>query len=306
MLNKKAYKIVRRMIERRDELGIKVFERVATILDCGVEAEGSLEAGKLFSEVCLGGLGSVEIAPQDFGEFSMLSVFVDVKSPAIACLASQKAGWKIKAYGFFAMGSGPARALAKKPRETFEKIGYEEESDVAVIALETSKYPSEEVVKYIADACNVDPHNLYILIAKTSSIVGSVQISARVVETALFKLDLLGYDARKIKHAYGTAPIAPILGDDIKMMGITNDMIIYGSRVYLFGEEEIDISKVPSISSSSYGKSFLEIFKEADYDFYKIDPKIFAPAEVYYNNIKNGKLKKAGNVNKNVLKTVFS
>ena len=305
MLNEMAYDIVEEMIDREDELGIKVFEKKATIIDCGIEAEGSLEAGKLFSEVCLGGLGRVEILPQDFGDFSLLSVAVDVKKPAIACLASQKAGWQIKAEGFFAMGSGPARALAKKPKETFEKLGYEEESDVAVIALETSKYPSNDAVKYIADACDVDTDDLYILVAKTSSIVGSVQISARVVETALFKLDLLGYDTKRIVHAYGTAPIAPILGDDAKMMGVTNDMIIYGSRVYLFGDIEVDINRVPSTSSPNYGKPFLEIFKEANYDFYKINPEIFAPAEVYYNNIKNGKMYKAGYVNKDILKKVF-
>ncbi len=305
MLNEMAYDIVEEMIDREDELGIKVFEKKATIIDCGIEAEGSLEAGKLFSEVCLGGLGRVEILPQDFGDFSLLSVAVDVKKPAIACLASQKAGWQIKTKDFFAMGSGPARALAKKPKETFEKLGYEEESDVAVIALETSKYPSRDAVKYIADACDVDTDDLYILVAKTSSIVGSVQISARVVETALFKLDLLGYDTKRIVHAYGTAPIAPILGDDAKMMGVTNDMIIYGSRVYLFGDIEVDINRVPSTSSPNYGKPFLEIFKEANYDFYKINPEIFAPAEVYYNNIKNGKMYKAGYVNKDILKKVF-
>ncbi len=305
MLNELAYDIVDEMIEREEELGIKVIEEEATIIDCGIEAEGSFEAGKLFSEACLGGLGKVEIIPQDFGEFSALSVAVDVKKPAIACLASQKAGWQIKVNDFFAMGSGPARALAKKPKETFEKLEYDEESDVAIIALETNRYPNKDAIENIANACNVDIDDLYILVARTSSIVGSVQISARVVETALFKLDLLGYDTRKIIHAYGTAPIAPLIGDDAKMMGITNDMIIYGSRVYLFGEIDIDVDKIPSTSSPNYGKPFLEIFKEANYDFYKINPEIFAPAEVYYNDVKNKKFYKAGYINKEILREIF-
>ena len=47
---------------------------------------------------------------------------------------------------------------------------------------------------------------------------------------------------------------------------------------------------------------FLDIFKEAGFDFYKIDPNIFAPAVVAINNIKSGKTFSAGSLDIEVMK----
>jgi len=63
--------------------------------------------------------------------------------------------------------------------------------------------------------------------------VGSVQVSGRVVETAIFKLNELGYDTTKIMSGTGCAPIAPVVKDDLKAMGSTNDSVIYYGSVFL-------------------------------------------------------------------------
>jgi methenyltetrahydromethanopterin cyclohydrolase len=47
---------------------------------------------------------------------------------------------------------------------------------------------------------------------------------------------------------------------------------------------------------------FLDIFKEAGFDFYKIDTNIFAPAVVSINNMKTGKTFTAGNIDAEVIK----
>jgi len=47
---------------------------------------------------------------------------------------------------------------------------------------------------------------------------------------------------------------------------------------------------------------FLDIFKEAGFDFYKIDPDIFAPAVVAVNNIKTGKTFRAGTLDVEVMR----
>ena len=47
---------------------------------------------------------------------------------------------------------------------------------------------------------------------------------------------------------------------------------------------------------------FLEIYKEAGFDFYKIDPNIFAPAVVVVNNFKTGKTFRAGSLDVEVMK----
>jgi methenyltetrahydromethanopterin cyclohydrolase len=67
-------------------------------------------------------------------------------------------------------------------------------------------------------------------------------------------------------------------------------------------EIEKVIASVPSSSSRDYGAPFLEVFEKYNRDFYKVDPKLFSPAEVTINNIKTGKIFHAGNVNEGVLK----
>jgi methenyltetrahydromethanopterin cyclohydrolase len=302
-LNKNAVKIAEELIEKKSELNIEhlELENGTIIIDCGVNAEGGLEAGRLFALACMGGLAEIEVKEGDLG---LKEVNVKTEHPAISCLASQKAGWCIDAEGYFALGSGPARILARKPAETIEKVGYTEKADTALIALESGKFPSAEICDMIASECGIEPSGLYVLIAKTSSLAGTVQISARMAETCLFKMDHLGYDTSSVKSASGTAPIAPIVGDDNLMMGLTNDMIIYGSRVTLQTDADIDIDKIPSSSSPAYGRPFAEIFKDAGYNFYKIDAGIFAPAEVSIENTATGEIKKAGSINPEIIRKV--
>ena len=47
---------------------------------------------------------------------------------------------------------------------------------------------------------------------------------------------------------------------------------------------------------------FMQLFKEAGFDFYKIDPDIFAPAIIVVNNLKTGKTYRAGNLDVEVMK----
>ncbi|NOZ76964.1 MAG: methenyltetrahydromethanopterin cyclohydrolase [Euryarchaeota archaeon] len=303
-LNRSAAGIAREMVERQDSLGITSFEMEngTTVIDCGVESKGSLEAGVMFSRVCMGGLARIRTGREEYGGLVLDTVEVETHQPAVACLASQKAGWNITGEGFFSLGSGPARVLARKPKETFQRIGYTEESDEAVICLEASRYPPEAVCEDIARACGISPEGLYVLIARTACQVSSVQISARMVETAIFRLDHLGVDTREIKMGRGVAPIAPVVGDDNQMMGITNDMVIYGSSVYLETEVDLPVESLPSVNSEAYGKPFADIFRDAGYDFYKVNPAIFAPAEVEVLNLRTGRREKAGRVNPQVLK----
>lgn len=303
-VNEGALDIVEGMLDWEEELKIKSYtlKNGSTVIDCGVDVTGSLEAGIAFTEVCMGGLGNVSLFT-DYIEgvpFTFVNVYTD--QPSISCLGAQKAGWQIKVGKYFAMGSGPARALALKPRKTYEKIEYEDDFDSAVIALESSQLPDEEVMRSIAIECDVEEENVYALVAPTASIVGSVQVSGRVVETALYKLSELGYDVKKVVSGIGRAPVAPVVNDDVKAMGITNDSIIYyGSVVLTVEEYSEEIEQLPSSRSRDYGRPFYVIFKEANYDFYKIDPYMFAPAQVLINDLKEGKSYEIGTLNSRVI-----
>ncbi|HJK45194.1 MAG TPA: methenyltetrahydromethanopterin cyclohydrolase, partial [Methanocorpusculum sp.] len=184
----------------------------------------------------------------------------------------------------------------------YEVIGYEDECDAAVICLEADHLPSGAVMEKIAEKCKVDVANVCALVAPTSSIVGSIQVAGRCVETAVYKLNELGFDTRKILTAAGTAPIPPVRGPKLAM-GVTNDATIYHGQINLTmnAPEIVDyLEKIPSCASKGYGKPFNEIFKEAGYDFYKIDTSLFSPAEVVINEVSTGKVYQVGKVDVDV------
>jgi len=307
-VNERAAAIAERMMAEAEALGVRVatLANGARVIDA---AGGGFKAGKLFAEACMGGLGEVTFTALDFGPFWLPGVSVSVERPAVACMASQYAGWAIKVGKFFAMGSGPARALARV-EELYERLAYRDEAEVAVIALEGRKPPTEEVAEYIARKCGVSPQKLYILIAPTASVVGSVQISARVVETGMHKMMELGFDIEQVAGGYGTCPIAPVAEDDLRAIGRTNDCVLYGGRAFYTvraddAELERVIEQIPSSASRDYGKPFYELFQAYGGDFYQIDPLLFSPAEVFINNLASGRSYRAGGPNLEVLRGIL-
>jgi methenyltetrahydromethanopterin cyclohydrolase len=275
----------------------------ARIVDCGVSTRGGYAAGRAFTEICMGGLGEVNFRMGHINEFPVPFIDVFTDFPSIACLGSQKAGWTIKHNNYFAMGSGPARALSLKPKHTFEVIDYEDEYEAAVIALESDHLPNGGVMEKIAEECGVDVANVSAVVAPTASIVGSIQVAGRCVETAVYKLNELGFDTRKIVAGIGTAPLPPVKKDATRAMGTTNDATIYHGRIMLtMKAPEIKdyLEKIPSNKSKGYGKPFYEIFKEAKFDFYKIDTSLFSPAEVVINELTDGVVYHVGAINPDV------
>jgi methenyltetrahydromethanopterin cyclohydrolase len=229
-----------------------------------------------------------------------------------ACLASQYAGWAIKDGKYFAMGSGPMRAAAGT-EPIFDAIGYREPVDPeagVVGVLETRKPPPPEVVAKIAGACGVDPSRVTLLVAPTASLAGGVQIVARSVETALHKLAELKFDLSRIVSAHGTAPLPPVAADDLAAIGRTNDAILYGARVILCvtGDDESleQIGPhVPSSASRDHGDPFATIFARYNHDFYAVDPHLFSPAEVEFQNIETGRSLAFGRLEPGVLERSF-
>ena len=65
------------------------------------------------------------------------------------------------------------------------------------------------------------------------------------------------------------------------------------------------IDQVPSSRSEQFGKPFLTVFNEAGRDFYKIDPLLFAPAEITIKNLRSGNSFSAGELHLDILQTSF-
>jgi methenyltetrahydromethanopterin cyclohydrolase len=298
-----------KLCEKADFYEVKV-ERTAsgtTVVDAGINAKGGFEAGKIITEICMGGCGKARITNRKYGELELPAIFVYTDHPTISTLGSQFAGWQIKEEDYFAIGSGPARALALKPKEIYEQIGYRDDFEKAVVVLETDKRPPEKLIDRLAKDCNVKKENLAIILTPTASLAGSTQVSGRMVETGIHKLNKLGLNPKTILYAWGCAPISPIHPKFAQAMARTNDAILYGGTTYYMvdyeNEEELKriLENAPSKASKDYGRPFMEIFKKAEYNFYKIDPNLFAPAVVIVNNVRSGRTFKVGEINSEIL-----
>jgi len=308
-VNRLAWKLLEKMLEKPElyNVHVKRLNSGVIIIDAGIKAKGGFQAGKVITEICMGGCGKARITYENFSEIRLPSIFVYTDNPVIATLGSQFAGWQIKEGDYFAIGSGPARALSLKPRDIYEKIGYKDDYDRAVVVLETSKYPPQSLIDRFVRECKVSYKNLAVILAPTASLAGATQVSGRIVETGIHKLSKVGFDPNKIVYAWGQAPIPPLHPKFTVAMARTNDAILYGGTAYYVAdyenEEELEriVKSAPSSASEAYGKPFIEIFKEANYNFYKIDPNLFAPAVLVVNNLKTGNTFKAGKINVEVL-----
>jgi methenyltetrahydromethanopterin cyclohydrolase len=267
-----------------------------------------LEAGLALAEICLAGLGTVTFVPSTLGPGPAVQVTTD--QPLAACMASQYAGWQITGGKYFAMGSGPMRAAWGK-EALFDTIGFREDAAWTVGVLESAQIPPADVCVRVAQDCRVPPSHLTLLVARTASIAGTVQVVARSVETCLHKLHEVGFDLNRVRSGYGTAPLPPVAADDLTGIGRTNDAVLYGGSVTLWVRGD-DASlaaigpRVPSSASPDHGQPFAAIFESAGHDFYKIDPLLFSPAEVAFVNLDTGRTHRFGGLRPDVLRQSFA
>jgi methenyltetrahydromethanopterin cyclohydrolase len=310
-LNRRGSWLVEALLAHAEERRVAVhpIEGGGRFVDCGIQVQGGLLAGLDLARICLGDLATVAIVPGEVDSRSIPLVQVLTDHPVRACLASQYAGWAIQEGKYFAMGSGPMRAAAGS-EAIYDVIGCREAAEAVVGVLETRQPPPPAVVARIAAACRVEPAQVTLLAAPTASLAGGAQVVARSVETALHKLAELKFDLSRVVSAQGTAPLPPVAADDLAAIGRTNDAVLYGARVVLYvtGNDESLAAigpQVPSSASRDYGEPFAAIFARYHNDFYAVDPHLFSPAEVDFQNIETGNVHAFGRPNPEVLARSF-
>lgn len=280
------------------------------LVDSGSAHIGSVSAGLRMAEICMGGLGIAHLVSDATIPRWPLTITARSSQPVIACLASQLAGWKLTHDRFFALGSGPARALARK-EALFSDLSYTDEADSAVLVLESAKPPPAPLLTQIAADCGVSPDRLGIVFAPTQSLAGSVQVVARVLEVALHKAHALHFPLDRILDGFGAAPLSPPHPDFVTAMGRTNDAIIFGGRAHLFvsgaANDAAELARaLPASASRDYGEPFAEIFRAAKADFYAIDPMLFSPAVVTITAVETGETFRAGQLAPDLLDRSFA
>ena len=296
------------------QLGISKHVSGCTIVDAGIQYVGSAEAGRIIAEICMGGLGDVQLQTDTRFEpaFSNWPNAISVASvqPVLACLASQYAGWALSHEKFFSLGSGPARALAQR-EDLFKELKYKDIATSTCIVLETDKIPPIEVIEKIVRDTKIAAEHLTIILTPTTSIAGVVQIVGRVLEVALHKAHTLHFSLENIISGTGLAVLPPVAKDFMTAMGRTNDAILFGGSVALKvkGDDAAAAAlalNLPSSASKDYGKTFAEVFKSVNMDFYKIDPMLFSPAKVTITNVETGNVFEGGQLNAELLKLSFT
>jgi len=319
-VNKLTQPLVNHLIENADKLrvGVEILENGCTVIDAGIKVPGGIEAGRLIAEICLGGMGTVTFSHSPYTTHWPLTVNVHTGNPVLGCLGSQYAGWSLSHEKYYALGSGPARALATKLKdgkqepveELYKELAYHDTADATVLVIENDAVPPIAIVEKIASACKVDPSKLTIIITPTSSLAGGVQVVARVLEVAMHKAHALHFPLENIIDGSGSAPVCPPHPNFVKAMGRTNDAILFAGQVHLFvkGSDEAAeklAKELPSSTSKDYGKPFADIFKQYDYDFFKVDAMLFSPASVIVTAVESGKSFRAGKLDNALLDQSF-
>ncbi|MFZ2168171.1 MAG: methenyltetrahydromethanopterin cyclohydrolase, partial [Methylococcaceae bacterium] len=142
-VNSLSKPLVKHLIDNADKLrlGIEILENGCTVIDAGINVPGGLEAGRIIAEICLGGMGTVTISQCSYTDNWPLSVNVHTSNPVLGCLGSQYAGWSLSHEKYYALGSGPARAMATKLKdgqqepveELYKELAYRDEADTTVL-----------------------------------------------------------------------------------------------------------------------------------------------------------------------------
>lgn len=319
-VNKLSQPLVRELLDNADKLRLDV-QKLAngcTIIDAGINAPGGLEAGRIITEICLGGMGTVAISQSAYTEKWPLTVNVHSSNPVLACLGSQYAGWSLSHEKYYALGSGPARAMATKTKEgvtspveeLYKELGYQDQAGQTVLVIENDKVPPVEIVEKVASACGVSPDQLTIIVTPTSSLAGCVQVVGRVLEVAMHKAHALHFPLEHIIDGTGSAPICPPHPDFVQAMGRTNDAILFAGLVHIFVKGSDDAAEklaneLPSSTSKDYGKPFAQIFKEYKYDFFKVDAMLFSPASVIVTAVESGNSFRGGRLDNELLNLSF-
>jgi methenyltetrahydromethanopterin cyclohydrolase len=321
-LNESALKRVKELIcdPSRYRVAVEKCECGATIVDAGLSAKGGLLAGEIVAEICLTGCGTARIAPVQYGEQTLLSVFVAVDCPALLALDTQYKDLQDGSESFSANGFGPANVLAMENSELLKRLQIEEDSKVAVMALETERAPPDSLIRQIAQKCVVSFDDLFVVIFSRNSLTGAVKASGQIVSVGLRRLMQAGLDPALVKYAWGYAPIATLHKNPAEFSERTKVAIMSAgvANYTVDSEDESHLRKVLSQAHASALKMFLEaknlanqnprykdLLKEAGMDQMNVDVDAIAPAIVTLSNSRTGLSFSRGKFDFEALKRAF-
>jgi len=313
-LNDRSAEIIEKeVIPNAEKLNIGVYhlDNGTTVLDMGVFHKGGWLAGKYFTEIGLGGLGELSFTKKKIGNYWMPALKIDVDLPTIAEMSSHVAFWRVPWKGKTVNISGPIRSIRKT--DIFSQaVAYQDKwAKKAVAEIQTTELPDEAFTSHIAEQIGYSPQDLYVIVAKTGTLVGAIQVGARNVEQTLPTLFDHGLKMEWIVHANGITPLVSVVDDELIAYGRVNDSLIYGqeSNIYLSCEDQVIIDILDSIPFSKnkdvFGIPFQKLFNCCNNDWTEVPRAWDAPCKVNFYNLKTGHSFTTGRLSHEVLEKSF-
>ncbi|MCI6257312.1 MAG: methenyltetrahydromethanopterin cyclohydrolase [Clostridiales bacterium] len=305
-LNQRALGILLRdVLPCQEQLGVRAHRlgNGATVVDMGVHEKGGWQAGKLFTETGLGGLGRLDYTVMSVGGHLLPAATVTVDRPAVAELAAHDAIYVLEHRGVRTTFSGPFRSIGGMDAYA-RAVPYRDPwGKKAVCHIQTTELPDEGMAEALARAIGtVEPEDLYILAARTGTLTGAVQVSARNVEQTFPTLLDRGFDVNCVLQASGSAPILHMAEDEYVAYGRVNDCLIYGQETNLWvdcGDEEIR-RILPDLTfdknTDIYGTPFEELFARSGRNWAHVPRDWDAPCRINFFNLRTGRAFSAGHI----------
>ena len=295
-INRSAVAMIKNAIANAEEYRISAWKADcgSTLVDMGLSCPGSWKAGQVFVEAGFGGLGRAVYGKYEIGPHTVPSIDVWVDHPVLAVVASQAGCWELGRGEFAQIGSGPARAVALADR--WSGHGYKDpDGSEVVVQLQTPRVPTDEVCMAVAKACHLTPDKIYVVFAPTACLVGAIQVASRTVEQVMIKLFMRGFDIHAVKYAFGTAPVAPLVTNELEVMGRANDALFYGATTVLYVDSP-DEAITPilrelcfDVNSGEYwGMPFARIFERFQCNWFSVPDLLDSPAKVIINSLQTG------------------
>ena len=331
-VNEQSLKVVKEMMQREDSLDIDVIElkNHITIIDTGVNVKGGFKAAEYVTKAALCGFGEAKTIMAKYGSMHLPAVVAYTDLPAIIAISYYV--WPevmhpphVKTDEYSAWVSGPGKALKQKPEKVYAKLDYKDEGSVAVLLVQPrgKQLPDESVAEKLANACGINPENLYLLVTPTNSIVGSVQVSARTMEDGFWRLtEYYGISYDRVEEIMTLTPIAPVSPKVFREpCPWADDMIRHGGvlHAWIYSKEGEDLQKmaeemVIENNPKSFGKSFYQLaviekkYIGPEYDLVRLAEEGcgFVIAEACLYDTRVGRMYRAGRVHDNILEKLLS
>lgn len=315
-LNEAAMEIISPILDDPTRYGALITKSSggATIVDMGIEADGSWLGAKMYVEAAHGGMAELTYGRMRIKDLDLPSANVMIDNPMLSVIGCEAGAWSLGEGEYAPVASGPVRAKARVDRWA-QRVDYEDPSDYVLMQMQTRRMPDDETLEFVAESCGIPMANLTVIVAPSASLVGSVQVGSRAFEQCVISLARnSSFDISTIVYGYGSAPVAPVIKDEVLAMGRINDALVYGGSggMWLRHRDDEEVRRAAEglpfsvQAGDDYGKGYAEIYAAYGHSLFDIPARLDSPAKIMMSNMLTGSVFTAGAIDEDAIYRSFT